>query len=349
MAILRRFVDADHWEAEDVVGRLGMIAHAALLHAGFVPYGAEPPSGHLLKMPAGKTGTSLYLSRRYTAPQLAHRKDADAAVLMLCTTPGSDDVALIMYLTTDIDVRSAYRERLGVATITPLLSRALDDTEPRGSRICWSLADGVCWGLFVKLCHRNGLPLTGFTSLPDDVKVEILKRLKDGEDLARVECTSRQLRRLVAECDGELWKPLYEAHREFLKPLYEALRELWKSSYDLFSLRLLRRWCRPFLLDDAESSEDVAVSWKEKYVMRASRHRLFLDSFPLIVLPPIRSTSSPWIPAWLLSDPPEPKIVAGGKNACGHHRKVARNDYNKKRHGAGAIHSPSSRYRWKHR
>ena len=50
-------------------------------------------------------------------------------------------------------------------------------------------------------------------SLIDDVKVEILKRLAGADDLARMERTSRDLRRLVAERDGELWKPMYEALR----------------------------------------------------------------------------------------------------------------------------------------
>jgi hypothetical protein len=49
--------------------------------------------------------------------------------------------------------------------------------EPRGSRIYWWLAGDVCCGLFAKLCHRNGLPLTGLMAVPDDIKVEILMRL----------------------------------------------------------------------------------------------------------------------------------------------------------------------------
>jgi hypothetical protein len=48
-------------------------------------------------------------------------------------------------------------------------------------------------------------------SLPDDLKVLILKKLTDCKDLARVECVSAELRHFVAEGDGELWKPLFEA------------------------------------------------------------------------------------------------------------------------------------------
>jgi hypothetical protein len=230
-----------------------MFMHAAFLATGFHPHGAEPASGHLLKREGAEPGTRC-LSRQYTAPQLARRAGAvDAAVLLLCAQGG--DVALVAFLTTERDLRGVHRERLQVSPAAlPLLShRLLRDTEPRGSRICWRLAGSVCWGLFAELCHRNGLPLTGLMSVPDDVKVEILKRLVDGDDLARVECTCAQMRRLVAERDGELWKPMYEA-----VAAKQRMRWRW---LDLFP---------PFL--SSESSEDEEVlSWKGKCVGATAR------------------------------------------------------------------------------
>ncbi|XP_062201276.1 uncharacterized protein LOC133903830 [Phragmites australis] len=325
--LLQKLVDADQWEAEDIVGRLGMVMHRAFLFIGFQPYGAQPPSGLLLKR-AGEAG-SLCLSRWYTVPQLAHRKGADAAVLMLCAQ--GSNIALLMFLTTDCHLRSVYRERLDKATVTPLLSRALGATEPWVSRICWTLANGVCWDLLVGLCRRNGLPLTSFMSMPDDIKAEILKRLTDGEDLATVECTCRQLRRLVAERDGELWKPMYEALR---------VRRRWPW------------WRLSFLLDSESSDSETkeVLSWKEKYVEARPRPwpRIRRRLFVAPILWTDFEFSCPL--DGLQQDPQEQETVSTrGESTRVHRQKVARDDCKKKRHAAGAIHSPSSRYRWKHR
>jgi hypothetical protein len=327
-SLLQNYVDADQWEAEDdVVGRLGMVAHAAFLFAGFVPYGAQPPSGYLLKQrqPAGESKGSRCLSRLYTAPQLAHREAADAAVLLL-VAQGSH-VALLVYLTTDDDARSPYRERVDVAALTPLLSRALDDTEPRGSRACWSLGNGVCWGFLHELCRRNGLPLAGFTSVPDDVKAEILMRVTDGADLARVECASQKLRSLVA--DRGLWKPLCESWN----PLYEPLGKL-----HVFE-------------EIVAAAVSKLVSWKAKYVTTRRLSHVFIllmDGFPDKAVMEIERMIYPTRPT-SLSDV-QPKRVARGSSAeCQRHQKVLRT-IKKRPQGFVALRClPHSPYRWKHR
>jgi len=320
--LLQKFVDADQWEAEDLVGRLGLIAHAAFLHAGFRPYGAEPSSGHLRKH-AGNTGTPTQ-SRWYTAPQLAHGEDAEAAVLMLWVVPGS--VALLMHLTTDCRLRRSYRQHLDASTMAALLSRRLDDTEPWGSRICWSLADGPCWRLLVELCRRNGLPLTGFTSLTEDVVVEILKRVDDGADLARAACTDRLLSRLVAEGDTELWKPLYEQ-------MVGKGQRPWCSKCSLFLERLER-----------------AAIWKVRYrhVMAWNWLRLCLvrcrSSSP--VAPPLVPSTDDVPPP----PTPEPERIGSLLNIVEgrRRRKLPLHGCNRERHAAGAV-QYSRHHRWRHR
>nr|TKV94491.1 hypothetical protein SEVIR_9G298900v2 [Setaria viridis] len=324
---LHKFVDAEQWEAEDDVGRLGLVAHAAFLHAGFLPYGAKPRSGQLRKQ-AGDTGSSSFLSRRYTAPELAHHDSAETAVLMLCKGEGGD-FALFMYLTTDRDMRRTYRH--------------LDDTDPWGSRFCRWLADGACWGLLVELCRRNGLPLTVFTSLPEDVVVEILKRVGDGEALARAACASRLLRRLVAAYDVELWKPLYE-----------AAVGVGEELYMIFFFPKL---------------SEGFISWKWRCAKVLQLKQFF--SRPIATTPPIQSNPRnargkrgerrcrhPNVPLHDdygtkrqdSGDVQSPERIATEKSAEGHRHKVPRYDWNRKRrHVAGAIHSPSSRYRWNHR
>ncbi|CAL4932735.1 unnamed protein product [Urochloa decumbens] len=357
-------------KAEDVVHRLGQVMHAAFLHAGFVPYGPNPPSGHLFKQSCGASGTSICLSRLYTAPQLAHRKDAEAAVLMLCTAQGSgdndDDIALVIFLTADHDPRSSYREILDAATLEPLISL----TEAERSRIRASLGNVLCWGFLHELCRRNGLPLSGFASLPDFAKVEILKRLRSGEDLASVECTCRDLRRVVAARDGELWRHMasHEAPANTVPMDYEHIVRYvdWKAMYD----DLLGRWIdhdeyealrrcasrcewRPFVPVDVKSFEGL-VRWKEEYLR--ARNRLWAGSRV-----PFRWTtllSAPKV-SWRLRDLHHPQRLEPQdddetRRSTSHRRNiqnVPRKDYSNKRdhNPSGAIHSPSSRNRWKHR
>jgi hypothetical protein len=240
-------------EPGDVVSRLGQFMHAAFLHAGLVPYGAAlPPSGHLLNQ-SRESGSYICLSRRYTAPQLAGRKDADAAVLMLCAAKDRRSVVLVIFLTTDHDPKSGYRERLNATTV----ARFLDAEErPKRSRICASsLGNAVCWGFLDELCRRNGLPRpTGFMSLPDDAKVEILMRLRSGEDLARVECTCRDLRSVVGAHDGDLWRHMMSSReapprKEPMNYTDIAGYEKWRSRYDA----LLGRWIHHDEYEDLRS------------------------------------------------------------------------------------------------
>ncbi|KAK3165545.1 hypothetical protein QOZ80_1AG0034520 [Eleusine coracana subsp. coracana] len=354
--LLQKYVDAEQWEAEDVVGRLGIILHAAFLIAGFVPYyGAQPQSGYLLKKPAGESSKgSVCLSRWYTAPQLAHREDADAAVLLL-SAKGSH-VALLVYLITTNEYsvrRSMYRERLDVAALTPLLSRAMDSTEPWGSRICRSLSNAVCWRFLGELCRGNGLrPPTTITSLPDDVKVEILKRLADSADLAKVQCVSRQLKSLVADRDGELWKPLCEQSivRLIKKLPVDINREMWEP---------MCKWLAGRLLEIHPSARNIMLSTgflflpffplRDEYRSAELKTLSALTNRPRLTLT-LRTMDSPAPPTSLSDDLETETVVAEGRSAgCQHHRKVPRNKKKKRPQSDGAIRLPRSRYRWNHR
>ncbi|KAF8696904.1 hypothetical protein HU200_036546 [Digitaria exilis] len=353
-AILHKFVDAEQWQAEDTIGRLGILMHASFLLAGFHTYGARPPSSHLLVRRACEPPGSLCLWRLYTAPQLAHRHGADAAVLVV-SAQGSE-IALLMFLTAGRSdwASGAYLELLHASTVAPLLSRArLGDAEPRASRVCRALADGVCSGLLTELCRWNGLALASLAPLPDDMVVEILRRLADAEDVARVESTCRDMRRVVAERGGELWKPRYEAVRAQRR----ERRRRWLPS-----------WLFLFGSESSESEEEeeegveVLRSWKEKFVEARPRRwdedgffRLrFRREFDFDLEAYFALRSSVRLRD-LLQDSPEKETVLTKGESSGDRRRrnVARtrdNHRNKWRGaGTGAIHSPSSRYRWKHR
>lgn len=173
-------------------------------------------------------------------------------------------------------------------------------------------------------------------SLPDDLKIAILKRLADGKDLARVLCVSAQLRLLVAEREGELWKTFYEALP--LRPRF------W------FWCCLSRVYVPPVVVE--------VRSWRDMYMDR----RRF--NWAAVMWRPASSIISRvrrrWDPISFLESAKEHEqqkeqctvATRAERNGSRHHRRqVARNDddYIKRRHGVGAIHSPSSRYRWNHR
>ncbi|KAK3138911.1 hypothetical protein QOZ80_5AG0375060 [Eleusine coracana subsp. coracana] len=304
-----------------------------------MPYGDEPSSGQYMKQ-VDKTGpSSTCLSRRYTTAQLAHR---EGAVLELCTRENGDVVLQVYLLMTDGDRGClSYEEVLDEATLVPLLS-------------C-SLADGLELGDWV--LPLPALPVTSFASLPDDAKTEILKRLTDGKDLARVECVSRQLRRLVTERDCELWKAMYDSlglPPEIQISDSEGLGS-WKERY----MEASSVWAWFFDSYDGDGNLTLA----ERRLLRESDFLQHLREFmlsllrrredPTIVVP-MQSTGFAYYPPDMVHDdppvpPPEREEATRGKNVGRQHHKVQRNDYQKKRHGAGAIHSPSSRYRWKHR
>jgi len=178
----------------------------------------------------------------------------------------------------------------------------------------------------VELCRRNGLPLTGFASLPEDVVLEILKRVDDGADLARAACTDRLLSRLVAEGDTELWKPLYEQ-------MVGKGQRPWCSKCSLFLERLER-----------------AASWKVRYrhVMAWNWLRLCLvrcrSSSP--VAPPLVPSTDDVPPP----PTPEPERIGSLLNIVEGRlrRKLPLHGCNRERHAAGAV-QYSRHHRWRHR
>jgi hypothetical protein len=123
-------------------------------------------------------------------------------------------------------------------------------------------------------------------------------------------------------------------------------------------LSLLGDQSNRFFHDDAEGSDgeqetlSVRSSWKDKYV-EARPCSWFFDSFdPFRMIRRRRRDLSSWsVDYWFIQDTPEEeKTVPPRVDRSGglRRQKLARNDYKMKWHGGGAIHSASSRYRWKH-
>ncbi|KAL6640871.1 hypothetical protein ACP70R_019052 [Stipagrostis hirtigluma subsp. patula] len=341
---LHRAIDAGRWDAESLLGRLVVLVHAAFLDAGFVPCSSKEP-GEVLPPELGVTASTL--PYRYVAPQLPRRgdDDADAAVLRLRAS-GRHVVLYVQF-----DPRpDTYWVCVDAVAAAPLLSGGLDavaraltrSDDARGLAALWgALSSGLCRRAIVDVCRRHGVDLEAtLMSLPCDVTAAILARLPDAADLARVERACAGLRRLVASRDRELWKPWYEAMaasrgaKAPSRPLPAAggspETTSWKGRYvrELLASRA-RNWRYTWLMEIEE-------------IVRRGRplHNQFV---------PFKSEDRcdpPQRPASPVADRLTRRPAARGKRAA---RAPPTSGSVKRLHGAGTIHSPSSRYRWKHR
>ncbi len=116
-------------------------------------------------------------------------------------------------------------------------ARVLKTPRSAASWLWQLLAGELCQDLFLHACRMNGIPMTGFASLPGDIKAVILSRLDTTKDLARMECASKEMRVIVAERDAYLWKPRYEYIYHYQCSLYRISDDFddeklcWKRKY----------------------------------------------------------------------------------------------------------------------
>ncbi|KAL6640873.1 hypothetical protein ACP70R_019054 [Stipagrostis hirtigluma subsp. patula] len=308
--------------------------------AGGTPSASLAASSSWSTRRSSRRGSCLMLhlrdSFRYGVLQLVHRRQ-DAAEETAVLRLRGHGRHVIFYVQFDPRPHT-YWVCVDALAAAPLLSGGLDGTaralrrDARLAALWGALWSGLCRRALVDLCGRNGVALgPSLVSLPDDVIAAILARLANGGagGLASVEGTCARLRRLVAERDGELWKPRYEAR------------------------------CAVFPL--AAADESPAISWKERFVRVNGRiaslspHAWlraivkFRSTLPKRKTAPIRFVDPPEPPAEPVTDRRKPKAVAKGKRPDRRGLAPLSGGREMRRHGAGAIHSPSSRYRWKHR
>ncbi|CAD6212314.1 unnamed protein product [Miscanthus lutarioriparius] len=251
---LNKGTDGAHWDTEDLFGRLCIVADAAFLSW----------------LPAVRRARDDAL--------LAHREDTDAAVLCISRRGrrrgccGGGKIAVDAYVDCNGRQRNARRERLPLAALAPVISGGMDDAARAlttsssssspddangGAPWLWKLfADQLCRRLFLSICLHSGVPvLPSFACLPVDLQMTILCRLHVAEDVARVECASKELRRLVADHDAVLWKAKYESIRSLNSRLEQPVE---------FRPPPILTTKEPLYFTD----EDMALmSWKERYAM----------------------------------------------------------------------------------
>ncbi|TVU35001.1 hypothetical protein EJB05_16863, partial [Eragrostis curvula] len=226
---LNKVTDGDRWNAENLVGRLRIVTHAAFLYTGFRPHGAP-------------ASTRWSLSSRYSLPQPAHRDGGeDSVVVMHLSGRGRRYVTTLKTFSVASNSRRRYRERrtrFHDTALAAALSGDLDETfrdlRTPGSaarRLWQQLAYELCPGLFFHVCRTNGIPVAGLASLPGDIVADILARLHSPRDLACAECASKKMRELVTERDADLWKHKFEGTRCCSLCRHVFSNRSWKQMY----------------------------------------------------------------------------------------------------------------------
>jgi len=187
-------------------GRLVAALHAALLEAGFLT--TDPMGSHLSLPQDWPSVASKPLAIKYTIPELSPMSPAaeEGKVAVLNFSLMGNFVMVYGYVP---GVQSEVcRFCLELPRLEPLLyldSDQLSEVQERGILDMWKvLKDDMSLPLMISLCQLNGLRLPPcLMALPAELKTKVLDLLP-GDDLARVECTCREMRDLAA--DGSLWK-----------------------------------------------------------------------------------------------------------------------------------------------
>ncbi|KAK3150943.1 hypothetical protein QOZ80_3AG0239690 [Eleusine coracana subsp. coracana] len=188
-----------------VVGRLVAALHAALLDVGFC---TSNPAGSHLSLPQGwPSGASELLIIKYTVPEfvsmLPVAEEGKVAVLNFSLMGNF----IMVYGFVPGAQSEMCRLCLELSTLEPLLyldSDQLGRLQEREILELWRvLKDEMALPLMISLCQLNGLRLPPcLMALPADLKTKILEFVS-GLDLARVECTCKEMAILAA--DDNLW------------------------------------------------------------------------------------------------------------------------------------------------
>uniref|UniRef100_A0A0A9EW20 F-box domain-containing protein n=1 Tax=Arundo donax TaxID=35708 RepID=A0A0A9EW20_ARUDO len=189
-----------------VVGRLVACLHAALLDTGFL---TSNPKGSQLSLPQDwPSGASEPLAIKYTIPELVAMLPVteNGKVAVLNFSWMGNFVMVYGYVPgAQSEVRRLCLELPKLEPFLYLDSDHLSEVQERDILELWRvLKDEMCLPLMMSLCQLNSLHLPPcLMSLPADIKTKVLEFVP-GLDLARVECTCKELRSLAA--DDNLWK-----------------------------------------------------------------------------------------------------------------------------------------------
>ncbi|KAK1651819.1 hypothetical protein QYE76_069624 [Lolium multiflorum] len=209
IAALKREMEAENASGAEgtAIHRLALALQAALIDAGFLA--ANPPGSRLGLLKNSVSGASSTLTAKYTLPEfvamLPEAEQGKIVVLNYSLMPNF----VTIYACVPGSQSQVLRLCLELPKLAPLLyldsSNAVGAVEEKEVLQLWRvLKDELCLPLMISLCQLNGLSLPPcLMALPDELKDKVLELLP-GVDLAKVQCTCKELKDLAA--DNDLWE-----------------------------------------------------------------------------------------------------------------------------------------------
>ncbi|KAL6867422.1 hypothetical protein ACP4OV_015446 [Aristida adscensionis] len=197
-----------------VVGRLAGALHAALLDAGFI---INNPAGPQLLLPQDwPSSASEPLAIKYTIPELVEALPVAEGKMAVVNFSLMANFVMV-YGHVPGAQSDVCRLCLELPKLEPLLyldSDQLSGVQEREILNLWRvLKDGMCLPLMISLCQLNNLRLPPcLMGLPAELKTKVLDFV-DGVDLARVECTCKEMKNLAA--DDNLWKKFLQNLKDY--------------------------------------------------------------------------------------------------------------------------------------
>ncbi|KAM0879288.1 hypothetical protein ACQ4PT_034335 [Festuca glaucescens] len=236
------------------IHRLAVALQAALIDAGFLA--ANPLGSRLGLLKDCVSGASATLTAKYTLPEfVAMLPEAEEGRIVVLNYSLMSNFVMI-YGCVPGAQSEVHRLCLELPKLAPLLyldSNAVGAVEGKEILELWRvLKDELCLPLMISLCQLNGLSLPPcLMALPDELRDKVFE-LVPGVDLAKVQCTCKELKDLAA--DNNLWERKFVLE---LNTLGEGSRwsRNWKKWFEVAWTRKVansrrqRKRPRPMFMD----------------------------------------------------------------------------------------------------
>ncbi|KAG8074130.1 hypothetical protein GUJ93_ZPchr0006g41019 [Zizania palustris] len=204
--VLKRAIDNAAGACGTDTHHLVVALHEALLDAGFL---SANLAGSLLQLPLDWASDSFNpLTMKYTLPEFVEMLPAAEGRMVAVLNYSLMGNYMMVYGHVPGAPSEVHRLCFELPELSPLMYLHSDEvsaTEDSKIHKLWRvLKDEMCLPLMILLCRLNNLCLPPcLMALPGDVKSKVLEFVP-GVDLARVQCTCKELRGLSA--DDNIWK-----------------------------------------------------------------------------------------------------------------------------------------------
>ncbi|KAL5217665.1 hypothetical protein ABZP36_018349 [Zizania latifolia] len=204
--VLKREIENAGGACRTAIHHLVVALHEALLDAGFL---SANLAGSRLQLPLDWASDSFNpLTMKYTLPEFVEMLPAAEGRMVAVLNYSLMGNFMMVYGHVPGAPSEVHRLCFELPKLAPLMYLHSDEVsaeEDRKILELWRvLKDEMCLPLMILLCQLNNLCLPPcLMALPGDVKAKVLEFVP-GVDLARVQCTCKELRGLAA--DDNIWK-----------------------------------------------------------------------------------------------------------------------------------------------